>query len=173
MTAVAGSVFTAAQFNINVRDNLNETSPAKATQVSSMFIGAGPNAIVERLPDVNNVGTTETTTSTSYTDLATVGPTVTADTGTRAMVFIRCAMDNSGANNMTYMSWEVSGASTLPASENQALNIAGLSAGARVRISSVYLISSLTPGSNTFTAKYKVSAGTGTFLARQIAILPF
>jgi hypothetical protein len=35
------------------------------------------------------------------------------------------------------------------------------------------MISSLTPGSNTFTMKYRVTAGTGTFLARQIAVIPF
>ena len=30
----------------------------------------------------------------------------------------------------------------------------------------------LTPGSNTFKAKYKVSAGTGTFFDRRISVIP-
>jgi hypothetical protein len=173
MTAVANTVFTAAQFNLHVRDNLNETAVAKATQISSIFVGNGLNSIVERLPQVDNVATSETTASTSYTDLATVGPSVTTATGARALVFVRVATDNSGANNGNFMSWDVTGASTLAASDNQACNFAGVSAAARNRLTSAYLISSLTPGTNTFTAKYKVTAGTGTFLARQIAVIPF
>lgn len=172
MTAVANSVFTASQFNQFVRDNLNETAPAKATQVSSHFVGNGLNSIIERVAQVANVSTGETTASTSYADLATAGPSVTTDTGTLALVFIRCAMDNTGANNGTFMSWDVSGATSFAASDNQAINTAGLAASSRVRLGSMYLISSLTGGSNTFTAKYKVTAGTGTFLTRQIAVFP-
>lgn len=173
MTAVANTVFTAAQFNLHVRDNLNETAVAKATQISSIFVGNGLNSIVERLPQVDNVATSETTASTTYTDLATVGPSVTTATGSRALVFIRAAFENSGANNGTFMSWDVTGATTFAASENQAVNFAGLSAATRWRLGSHYMISSLTPGTNTFTMKYRVTAGTGTFLARQIAVIPF
>lgn len=173
MTAVAGSVFTAAQFNINVRDNLNETAPAKATQVSSIFVGAGPNSVVERLPDVDNLGIAETTASLTYTDLATVGPTVSAVTGSRALVFVRAAMDNTLANQAMFMSWDVTGATTFAASDTQAVDIDGIAAASRVRLGSAYLISSLTPGLNTFTAKYKVTGGTATFQLRQIAIIPF
>lgn len=172
MTAVAGTVFTAAQFNTHVRDNLNETAPGKATMVSSVFVGNGPNSIVERLPNVDNVGTVETTTSVTYTDLATSGPTVTTNTGSRALIFIRCAMENSGANDSSFMTFEVSGASSFAASDTFAINIDGLAAASRMRIGSMYMISTLTGGSNTFTAKYKVSAGTGTFLSRQLAIFP-
>lgn len=171
MTAVSGSVFTAAQFNTNVRDNLNETATAKATQVSSIFVGNGVNSLVERLPEVDNIGTTETTGSTSYTDLATVGPTVTTTTGTRAMIFIRCGMENTGTG-ASFMTFEVSGATTQAASDTFAININGLAA-SRWRLGSMYMISSLTPGSNTFTAKYKVGSGTGTFLSRQLSVLPF
>jgi hypothetical protein len=31
----------------------------------------------------------------------------------------------------------------------------------------------LTPGINTFTAKYRVSASTGTFSSRRIAVMPY
>jgi hypothetical protein len=172
MTAVANSVFTAAQFNQFVRDNLNETAPAKATQVSSHFVGNGLNSIVERVCTVDNIGTGETTTSTSYTDVATVGPTVTLSTGTRAIVFIRCGMDNNTANAGTFMGFEVTGASSLPAADTSAVNFAGIAANQRMRLGSAYMITSLTAGSNTFTAKYKVSAGTGTFITRQLAVFP-
>jgi hypothetical protein len=171
MTAVANSVFTAAQFNQFVRDNLNETAPAKSTQVSSHFVGNGVNSIVERLSDVSNVAASETTASTSYTDLATPGPAVTTTTGNRAMVFIRCAMENTGTG-ASFMTVEVSGASSIAASDTLAININGLAA-SRWRLGSMYMISSLTAGSNTFTAKYKAGSGTGTWLNRQVAVLPF
>jgi len=172
MTAVANSVFTAAQFNQFVRDNLNETAPAKATQVSSHFVGNGLNSIVERVMQVDNIGTGETTTSTSYTDLATVGPTVTLNTGARAIVLFRAAMDNNSANEACFMGFEVSGASSLAASDTSAINFDGLAASSRNRLGSPYVITSLTAGSNTFTAKYKVTAGTGTFTTRQLAVFP-
>lgn len=173
MTAVSNTTFTAAQFNTHVRDNLNETAVAKATQISSIFVGNGLNSIVERLPQVDNVAAAETTASTTYTDLATVGPSVTTETGSRAIVFIRAAMDNTLATVGNFMSWDVTGASTLGASENQAVNFAGLPAATRWRLGSHYMISSLTPGVNTFTVKYRVTGGTGTFLTRQIAVIPF
>ena len=48
MTAVASSVFTAAQFNTFIRDNLNETSPAKATTAGAYFTVSGTNLRVGR-----------------------------------------------------------------------------------------------------------------------------
>lgn len=173
MTAIANSVFTAAQFNTFVRDNLNETAPAKSTTTSSHFVGNGVNSIVERVSGVDGVAAAETTLSTSYTDLATVGPTVTQTTGTIAFVFIRCGMENSGANAGSFMSFEVSGASTIAAADTQSINIAGLTAASRFRLGTAYMLNNLTGGVNTFTAKYKVSANTGTFTQRQLSVMPF
>lgn len=172
MTAIPNTVFTAAQFNTHVRDNLNETAPAKSTMVSSHFVGNGPNSIIERLLTVDDVGTAESTTSASYTDLATLGPQVTLNTGSRAIVFIRCAMENNTANAGSFMGFEVTGASSLAAADTSAINTAGLTAAARMRIGTAYIISTLTGGSNTFTAKYKVSSGTGIFTQRQMAVFP-
>ena len=86
MTAVSGSVFTAAQFNTFVRDNLNETSPAKATTSGAYFTVSGTNEITERVPASASTLVSETTTSTSFTDLTTVGPEVTVDTGASAVL---------------------------------------------------------------------------------------
>ena len=46
-------------------------------------------------------------------------------------------------------------------------------AGGNVNASDVSLWTALNPGSNTFTAKYRVSSGTGTFLSRRIIVMPF
>ena len=172
MTAIPNTVFTAAQFNTHVRDNLNETAPAKATMASSHFVGVGPNEIVERMSQSNNITATESTTSTSYTDLATVGPTVATATGNSAIVFIRAGIENTIANEASFMAFDVTGASSLPTNDASAINIDGLAANSRFRMGSAYMINSLTAGVNTFTAKYKVSAGTGGFTQRQLAVFP-
>lgn len=168
MTAVANSVFTAAQFNQFVRDNLNETAPAKATTAGSHFAGTGLNSIAERLAVANIVATSQTTTSTSFADLATVGPAVTATTGPYALVATYNSNFNSGAA-ASLMSFEVSGASSIAAADNTSIAITGASS---QRASGLFLLTTLTPGSNTFTCKYRVGAGTGTYADRRILVFP-
>jgi hypothetical protein len=167
MTAVAGSVFTAAQFNQYVRDNLNQTAPALATAAGQIFVATGVNAIAARTPGQSVVNTSQTTTSTSMTDLATVGPAVTATTGTAAIVFIGSSIQNSSTFN-SLMGWKVTGATTLAV----AFNMGGAYGTNGATISCAYYQTGLTPGSNTFTAQYEVSGGTGTFAFRQISVVP-
>lgn len=169
MTAVAGSVFTAAQFNTYVRDNLNATAPALATASGQTFVATGVNALAARLATQNVVATAEGTTSTSYTALATAGPAVTVTTGTMAWVSLFCASSNSGTVS-SLMSYAVSGASSIAASDTTAIGGAFGTAGARCGIT--YLQTGLTPGSNTFTAQYRVGSGTGTYSGRILAVNP-
>ena len=170
MTAVSNSVFTAAQFNTFVRDTLNETAPAKATTSGAHFAVSGTNEISERISATAGVLTSETTTSTSFADLATPGPEVTVTTGPAALVIVHGAMENTGAGS-SRMGYDVSGASTLAAADNRGIGVYGV-AGAGVITSGVTLHTDLTPGSNTFTAKYRVASGTGTFLSRRIVVFP-
>ena len=119
----------------------------------------------------NSVATSQTTTSTSYTDLATSGPAVTVTIGANglALVIISCYQFNSGAGE-TYMSFAVSGASTVAAATETASTVTpGTSA---YVYSFTKLVTGLTAGSNTFTAKYAVSSGTGTFRSRLISVIP-
>lgn len=169
MTAVASSVFTAAQFNTFIRDNLNETGPAKAATAGGHFAVSGPNEISERFSATAAVLTSETTTSTSFTDLATVGPSVTVETGPLAFIIVHGAMENTGAGS-SRMGYDVSGATTLAAADNRGIGVYGV-AGAGVITSGVSLLT-LTPGTNTFTSKYRVGSGTGTFLSRRIVVFP-
>lgn len=172
MTAVANTIFTAAQFNTNVRDNLNETAPAKATTPGAIFVATGTNAIAERYPNAQFIGTTETTASTSFVDLATVGPSVTSTTGSRAIVLLRAAMENSTTNESSHMGFAVSGASTAAATLNRAITMDGTPAASRVRIGMAIFVDFLVAGVNTFTAQYSVSGGTGTFLSRELSVIP-
>ena len=174
MTAVAGATFSAAQFNQYVRDNLNETVPAKVSAAGQYAVATAANAIAARALGSATVATAETSTSTSYADISggTVGPSVTVTTGTSALVFLKCGMENSSANAGTFMGFAVSGASSITAADTAAVNIAGVAAANRLRIGGVFRVT-LTAGSNTFVAKYKVASGTGTFVQRDLIVMPF
>jgi hypothetical protein len=169
MTAVSGSVFTAAQFNTYVRDNLNETAPAKATSAGQIFVSTAANAIAARKVAADFISTSETSSSTSYTDLATTGPTVTATTSLSAIVSTYCNMTN--ATNPIWMSYALSGATTDAANDNRGIQV---QAAGGQRLGGTFFHSAiLTPGTNTFTAKYRVStSGTGTWSDRRLMVIP-
>lgn len=174
MTAISGSVFTAAQFNTFVRDNLNETAPAKATTEGRYFVASGPNGINERAWDTSIINTIETTASTSYTDLTTAGPAVTVTTGTRAFIMVTAQLvcDTSGQTART--TFAVSGATTRAETDTEALSNLRVATGNDHRATVVTGLGGLTPGSNTFTMKYRTSgASISTFSNRRILVMPF
>jgi hypothetical protein len=169
MTAVSGSVFTAAQFNTYVRDNLNECPTAKATSAGQIFVSSAANTIAARKVAADFISTSETSSSTSYTDLATTGPTVTATTSLSAIVSTYCNMTN--ATNPIWMSYALSGATTDAANDNRGIQV---QAAGGQRIGGTFFHSAiLTAGTNTFTAKYRVStSGTGTWSDRRLMVIP-
>lgn len=175
MTAVANSVFTAAQFNTFVRDNLNETAPAKVTAAGQILVSTGPNAIAARTPTTASVVTAESTsTVASYGDLTTVGPTVTVTTGTKALLFWRAQIENSAVGCFGEMSFAVSGATTIAAPASNELRLVSPASSARQNACQYALLTTLTPGSNTFTAKYTTpTGGTATFTGRELTVVPF
>ena len=120
---------------------------------------------------VATVNTEQSTTSTSYTDLATSGPAVTLTTGTKALVLITASSYNSTADKQNFVSFTVSGASTVAVSDDWALLHKGVTSITEVSATRAQLVTGLTAGSNTFTLKYKVSGGTGYFQRRQIAVI--
>lgn len=153
-TWVAGDVLTAAQLNQDIRDNGNLLLPAAAT-----------------------VATSETETNTSYDDMATSGPAVTLTTGTKALIVVGAHMNNNTSGAGCYMSFAVSGATTLAAADTRALisgeDMTATGGGSLQASSHMIYYAALTAGSNTFTAKYRVTAGTGTFQARFITVWPY
>lgn len=171
MTAVAGAVFTAAQYNTFVRDNMIESCVNKATVKNAVFAGNGLNEIVQRTPRWTAKTGGSTTTSLTYTDLVDgSGPTVTVETGSKAAVWIYCNQYND-AGNAAWMSFEVSGASAIGASDSFSVQLQGTDGD---RVGAGFLLDTLTGGSNTFTGKYRVStAGTGFFSQRKITVWPF
>ena len=116
----------------------------------------------------STVATLQTTTSTSYTDLSTVGPAVTLVTGNKALVIISCEVTGSTASVESMASFAVSGATTIAAADAvKFLHTNNL----YERQSVVNCSTNLNSGSNTFTMKYRCNTGTSTFLNRQITVI--
>lgn len=171
-TFTDGAILTAAQLNV-MRDNFNETAPAKATSAAGFIVTTALNSIVQRNPTGSTVVTSQTTTSTSYADLATIGPSVTVTTGTSALVALAAFMSKSTDNTAAVTSYEVTGASTQSAVDGRGAQVDGAPANQGMRVGVTVFQADLTPGSNTFTQKYKVSSTVGTFSNRHLLVVPF
>lgn len=173
-TAVAGDLVTASLFNASVRDNLNATGVAQVTASGQIIVTTAANAVAARTPSVATVSTSETRTSTTYGDLATVGPTVTVTTGTVALVIFGTHVSNTNAGQGGRMAVDISGATTSAASDTNSVLAESGNANDGFQWSYATVIDSLTAGSNTFRAKYRlVGAGTATFSNRSLSIVPF
>ena len=167
---------TAALLNEQLRDNMNETAPGKASAAGRIFVADAANSIVERIPIIDREDTSEGTTSASFTDLATVGPAVTVSTGTQALVMIAARLSGNNPGVRATMSYAVSGATTSAANENRSIQTDLRVSGDFYSIGFSAVHTGLTAGSNVFTAKYRNSGGTGstaTFHYRVISVIPF
>jgi hypothetical protein len=170
MTASPNSVFTAAQFNTFVRDNLLETAPAKVSAAGQVIVGTGANQIVARTPGYQITSGLDTTTSGTLGDLVGgAGPAVTVTTGTIAQVFLYADMFNSSTFK-NFMGVGVTGASTIAASDANSISHADTQ---DIRPAGWVWLTGLTAGSNTFTAKYRVNGGTGSYSDRKILVIPY
>jgi hypothetical protein len=168
LTAVSNAALTAAQWNGSVRDNLLATAPALATTAGYHFASVGANQIAERAILTSAVNTSETTASTTYVDLATVGPTVTCATGTQALVWLDLSLSNSSGTSFSAAAVAISGASSFgPAIDTGVTNVGSLLNRAGV----CWLATGLTSGSNQFKLQYRVNAGTGTYASRSLTVM--
>lgn len=170
ITAVANATFTSAQYNASDRDNMLVTPAALATTAGYHMASNGTNVIAERAILMSNVDASETTASTSYTNLATNGPLVTMATGVQALVWISVQQGNSSASASTATSYEVTGATTQAAGSTVAIINDSTAIGSLHR-GGVTNLQALTPGTNTFRMQYLVSGSTGTYLRRRIVVM--
>jgi hypothetical protein len=134
--------------------------------------GTGTDPSFQALPvQAANVATAESTSSATYVNLTTTGPSVTLTMqGTVAIVWLSAWISQGGTGNDGVMSVAVSGASTVAAADGNAA-VAGTVTGMQNNnVSGVAVITGLTPGLNTFTAKYRVTGGTYIFQTRSIAV---
>jgi hypothetical protein len=161
-------VYTASQHNINTRDNLNQTAPALVTTAGQIVVSTAANTLAARTPTAGFITTGQTTVSASYTDLTTVGPVVTVTTGTQAIVSIAISFANSGSFT-NWSSFAVTGSTTIASLDSMSVSLLTASF---VNAGATFLVTGLTPGSNTFTQQYKVNGGTGTFANRRLFVIP-
>lgn len=171
-TWVANQVLTAEELNEQLRDNMAACMPSLAKKDGEMFFTEHEGKIAARMITSALVNKSEETASTSYTDLATVGPTVTVETGPAAWVFFRAFLANNTDNAQSCMSFAVSGATTLAADDSYSIILDGIDTGNAVMCGTAALVE-LTPGVNTFTSKYR-AGGAGTMNAnrRFLTVLP-
>ena len=146
-TWVTGEIVTAAHLNVHLRDNTLDLDRRTST-----IQGA--------------VGAVESTTSTSYTDLATVGPSVAVTIGAvgKALVSLYTALSNATAN-FALMSWGTTGATTTFATDDWSIQTNTTS---DIRVGATVMFSGGVAGSTTFNAKYRATGGTAAFNARRI-----
>lgn len=113
----------------------------------------------------------QTTTSTSYTDLATVGPTVsiTLNSARRVLVIGKAELFQVGAVSAVYASWAASGATTIAADDGNCIRHNGNGNPESYASMSFH---DLNAGTTTFTMKYRVQANTGRYDFRSLAVIP-
>lgn len=175
MTAVAGTPFTAPQWNVYVRDNLNHCAPAVATAGARWIVTTGWNSLAERSPLVEIFHTADTTANTSYEDLDRVGPDLTVTSGPRLIVTLGAAISNSTAGWGGRISVGTSGATAFEPSDRNSFFAESGNAndGFKGTWTTIYE-AGVTAGETTWTCKYRAVGGaTATFDDRLLAIIPF
>lgn len=172
MTAVSAQIFTASQFNTHVRDNLLETETATSTTTGSLFQDTGLNSISEMIAGYAEVLTNQGTSSATYVDLATVGPTVTVSTNTSVLVYIAANIDTSTTSAIqALIGLEISGATTVAVANKM---ISAQNNSNFMNLTHFERLDSLNPGTNTFKLKYQSQGGTvaANFVNRRLLVVP-
>lgn len=120
------------------------------------------------------VATSETTTSTSYADLATTTDdvTVTIGQGGVALVILSALTVSSVANALCTMSFAYTGANSFtPSDDSWSCGVRSPSATLNNPINGFFVVTGLSTGSTVFKAKYRTSTGTATYLYRRISVI--
>lgn len=192
----ATEVVTAALLNEQIRDNLNETMCAKARTRGGFYVtdeadttanlsttdpdDANHKTIVERNCSAQRIAAAEQLDSAVagigvFADLATVGPTVTVETGQQALVFMSATIINDHTSMQSVMSWGLTGATNRPTYFDpiSLMQDGAKQTGAVWNFSQADHMKGLIPGVNTFTCKYRVGGATkATFSNRLLAVFP-
>jgi len=174
-TAVNGTATTFMRSDAAPAVQLGSASQFGVVKVDGTTITASGGVISASIASpaaASQVGTSEGTTSTTYTDLATVGPSVTMTTGTSVLViFTAGAAKPGGSANTSLVSVAVSGATTVAATDGNSGSASPPAAGFVFAIPGMVVLTGLTAGSNTFTLKYRLDGGTTVnFFNRRISV---
>jgi hypothetical protein len=169
--------------SVNLTGSLSVNGSITGTDgiINDLTASNASNAITASYALTSNISSTgaivltsQGTSTTTYTDLTTVGPSVTVVVGPsgNAIVSLTGVLStNNVAIQSAYMSFSASG--VLPSDSSSIFIPSGSNATTRYIQSATFWVTGLTPGTNTFTAKYKSTGGiTSTFANRQIIVIP-
>src|SRR5215218_2948920 len=173
LTFVDNTIPTASQLNASIRDNLNETSAAKATAAGRYMATSGVNAIVERAPVEASVGDTASRASTVYGHLTTGpnGPAVTTTNSARVLISITARGENLSTGFSAIASYRIDGgpgAGGVDPGDSKAIWLSEYLT--RQSITDLYAISA---GSHVWDMLYRATGGTAEFSYRHILVMPF
>lgn len=147
--------------------------PYKVFATGDVLTAADMNAVTAD-PQSADVATIESTSSTSYTDLATSGPAVSMSlaAGQSCLVLVEYVTSGSAATT-GYMSFAVSGAGSQAASDPNAAQ-ANPSTVGLISIGRSSVFAAGAAGTYTFTAKYRANTAVSVaFQARRIIVKKF
>lgn len=150
------------------------TPTGTADAVTKAYADALISGLLSGSSGSDSVATNQTTTNTSYVDLATVGPAVTkTSVGTLALILWSAHGSNNTANKGYICSVAISGATTLAAADANGILWHEHATASLSDESMQFMVATINPGSNTYTMKYKVAGGSGTasFERRRIWVL--
>ena len=127
-------------------------------------------------PEVTRVATVESTTSSSYADLATAGPAVTVTVGSSGILIVNLYsfIHNDGATtNGAAMAYALSGANTVAANDTHSLRCyPSNDTGRQSSYSATFVHTGLSAGSTTITAKYRrLEGNNGVFSNREVSAI--
>jgi hypothetical protein len=157
---ITGSTVTAA----------TGTTTAVPTGIQTIYNGAAWVCVTPVGVFSNTSGTTA---STSYVTTLTGDGTaisITLTTGTSALITMSTVCTNSVLAAANYLSFSVSGATTLAAGDAQGVGANTAAAGQYFSMNRVFIYTPLTAGTNTFTMNYKTNSGTVTYDKRNITV---
>ena len=167
-------------FDIATAQDMNERHANDVALAAGTGLDAG--AVT---PDQMNLGAqnatelaTGTKTSTSYGAALGGTPgtnpqvTVTVPASGIVLVLLHARLQNDTAGSLTLMSFDVTGANTIGATDNNRLVYESSNANDLAIFGGHVWLSGLTPGSTTFELQYRVTAGTGTIGDRRLTVIP-
>lgn len=145
-------------------DGTATTSP-RSDHRHAIADGAVTSRKVNLTVGTADVATSQTTTSTSYTDLATVGPAVTLSPGITQehLIHISARMQNDTDGARTHISVAIAGAAAVDADGAEFTTVTN-QPGTYGRS----ILASAVASGSTHTMKYKVASGIGTYFHRRI-----
>jgi hypothetical protein len=160
-----GDIYYASSANTPARLGIGSTGNV-LTVAGGVPTWAAPGGFVS---GGNRVATNESTTSNTYTDLATV-QSVTITTGTKAVVWGSFGTSSTSTGSVNGIAIQVSGSTSIGASITYGVDTFPLTANTTYYFGFGFYFNSLTAGSNTFTLKFIRNNATGNFFNRHLIV---